>query len=321
MAFGDLASPVDQKVARAELLVAEIAARQHGVASFGQLRRAGLSEVTVRRHVARGRLHRVHRGVYAVGHPALSPQGRWMAAVLAVGAGSHRAGDSILGYWGAAASHRSAACLWNLLPVGDHPADVIVKGNAGRMNRRGLRVHRSHLLTPTDVTLRLAIPVTTPARTIADLRRAASQKWRGAVPPHELRKVIRQAGVLGLPIGDQSAIGDGPGDDRTRSDLELDFLQLCRRHRLPAPEVNVPIGRYLVDFLWRDRQLIVETDSYVYHRGEEAFQNDHSRDLDLKGLGYEVVRLSERQINEEPSQVAQTLAGLLREGDELTQAP
>lgn len=236
-----------------------------------------------------------------------------MAAVLAIGVGSHRAGDSVLGYWGAAASHRSAACVWNLLPARDYPADVIVKGNGGRMNRRGIRVHRSDLLTLTDVTLRHGIPVTTPARTIADLRRAASQRWKGALPPHELRKAIRQASVLGLPIGEQGAIGTGRGDDRTRSDLELDFLQLCRRHRFPAPEVNVPIATHLVDFLWRDRRLIVETDSYIYHRGEEAFQDDHSRDLDLKGLGYEVVRLSERQINEEPKKVAGALAALLRD--------
>ncbi len=120
--------------------------------------------------------------------------------------------------------------------------------------------------------------------------------------------------MLGLPIGDQSAIGPGPGDDRTRSDLELDFLQLCRRHRLPTPEVNVGIGSYLVDFLWRGRQLIVETDSYIYHRGEEAFQDDRGRDLEFKRLGYEVIRLSERQINEEPSQVGEVLAGLLRDG-------
>jgi very-short-patch-repair endonuclease len=236
-----------------------------------------------------------------------------MAAVLAVGTGSHRDGDSVLVYWGAAVSHRSAACIWNLLPAGDHPPDVIVRGNGGRMNRRGLRVHRSHMLIPTDVTLRHGTPVTTPRRTIADLRRATSQGWRGGLAPHELRKAIRQASVLGLPIAEQSAIGTGQGDDRTRSDLELDFLQLCRRHRLPAPEVNVPIGSYLVDFLWRDRRLIVETDSYLYHRGEEAFQDDHSRDLDLKGLGYEVVRLSERQINEEPTKAAKTLAALIRD--------
>lgn len=297
---------MDRKVARAEVLVAEIAARQHGAVSFGQMRRAGLSETTVRRRAARMRLHRVHRGVYAVGHLALSPEGRWMAAVLAVGTGSHRADDSVLGYWGAAASHRSAAYLWNLLLVRDHPADVIVKGDGGRMNRRGIRVHRSHTLIPADVTLRHGIPVTTPARTIADLRRAVLQRWRGAMPSHELRKAIRQAGVLDLPIDEDS------GRDRTRSDLELDFLRLRRRFRLSPPEVNVRVGRHLVDFLWRDRKLIVETDGYVYHRGEEAFQDDRQRDLDLKRLGYEVVHLSERQINEEPSKVAQALAALLR---------
>lgn len=72
------------------------------------------------------------------------------------------------------------------------------------------------------------------------------------------------------------------------------------------------IGRHLVDFLWRDRRLIVETDSYLYHRGQVAFQDDRARDLDLMGLGYEVVRLSEKQINEEPILVAQTLDLALR---------
>jgi len=81
--------------------------------------------------------------------------------------------------------------------------------------------------------------------------------------------------------------------------------------RLPPPEVNVRAGRHLVDFLWRDRKLIVETDGYIYHRGEGAFQDDRGRDLELKRLGYEVVRLSERQINEEPDRIAQTLAALL----------
>jgi very-short-patch-repair endonuclease len=119
---------------------------------------------------------------------------------------------------------------------------------------------------------------------------------------------MRQANVLGLPVGEES------GRDRTRSDLEGDFLQLCRRHRIPPPEVNVRFGRYLVDFLWRERQLIVETDSYLYHGGRAAFQDDRDRDLELKRLGYEVVRLSERQINEEQGWVAKTLAVLLRGG-------
>ncbi len=118
----------------------------------------------------------------------------------------------------------------------------------------------------------------------------------------ELRRAIRQADVLGLPIGSP------PERDRTRSDLERDFLRLCRRHRLPAPEVNVRIGRYLVDFLWRERRLVVETDSYLYHRGEAAFEDDHRRDFGLRQLGHRVVRVSGGQLEEEPGRIARGIA-------------
>jgi very-short-patch-repair endonuclease len=136
------------------------------------------------------------------------------------------------------------------------------------------------------------------------MRLALSLGRPGAVSARELRKAIRQAGVLGLPIGDE-------GGDRTRSDLERDFLRLCRRHRLPRPEVNVRIGPYLVDFLWRDRRFVVETDSYLYHRGEAAFQDDHARDLELMGLGYEVLRLSERQLEAESERAARVITARL----------
>jgi hypothetical protein len=287
--------------------MAKIATRQHGVVSLGQLRRAGLSETTVRRHVARGSLHRVHRGVYAVGHPALSAEGRWLAAVLAVGGGPNAETGSVLDYWGAVVSHGSAACLWGLLPVTDHPADVSVPGDGGRAKRRGVRVHRSQTLVVGDVTLRRGIPVTRPARTIADLRRATAEGWAGAIPARELRKAIRQANVLALPIEESDT-------DPTRGDLEGNFLRLCARHRIPSPEINVRIGPYLVDFLWRDRRLVVETDSYLHHRGKAAFREDRGRSLALKRLGYEALRLSEQQVNEEPDQVAETLSIALGAG-------
>lgn len=270
---------------------------------MAQARGAGVSDDAMRAHVLAGRMHRVHRSVYAVGHAALSPEGRWTAAVLAVGRGS-AGGDSVLSYWGAAVSRRSAAFLWQLLPVADGPTDIVVPGGGGRARRPGIRVHRSQSLVPAHVTLREGIPVTTPLRTIRDLRRALSAGWAGSVSARELRKAIRQASVIGLPIGDE-------GGDRTRSDLERGFLRLCRRHRLPRPEVNVPIGPYLVDFLWRDRRVVVETDSYVYHRGRAAFQDDRGRDLELTRLGYEVLRLSERQVEAESDRVAEVLAKAL----------
>ncbi len=289
-----------RKVAKVDQSIAKIAERQHGVISVWQLYELGIGERGVRCRVDAGRLHRLHRGVYAVGHAALPLEGRWLAAVLAVGWSSSGEAGSVLDHWRAAVSHRSAASLWGLLPEAGHPVDIIVPDKGSRAKRRGIRVHRSQTLFAADLTLRDGIPVTKPARTIADLRLAALEGLPGAFSSRELRKAIRQANVLRLPI-DESA------RDRTRGDLERDFLLLCRRRRLPVPEVNVRVGPYLVDFLWREQQFVVETDSYLHHGGREAFQGDRGRDLDLKRLGHEVLRLSERQINEEPGTVAEVL--------------
>jgi predicted transcriptional regulator of viral defense system len=241
---------MDGKVAKPGVLIARVAAKQYGVVSIGQLRRCGVSEDAVRARAALGQVHRVHRGVYALGHLALSPESRWMAAVLALGGGPS-GGGSVLEHWGAAVSHRSALSLWSLLPTNQASSDVIVEGDGGRARRAGIRVHRSLSLVSGDVTLHRGIPVTTPERTIADLREAISVRRSGVITARELRKAIRQANVLGLPIAREAK-------DRTRSDLERDFLRLCRRYRVLRPQVNVPIGPYLVDFLWIDKRLVVE---------------------------------------------------------------
>lgn len=293
-----------RKLANADALIAEMASRQHGVVCTSQLIECGVAEHAIRSRVTGRRLHRVHQGVYAVGHSALSAEGRLMAAVLAVGRGSREPGTP-LDHWGAAVSRRSAAGLWQLLQQGEGEVDVVVRGGGGRARRRGIRVHRSVSLRPSEVTLLLGIPVTTPARTIADLRAANAAHRPGALRDRELRQAIRQANVLSLPLGEAER------SDRSRSDLEADFLELCRRHGFPAPDVNVALGPYLVDFLWRRRRLVVETDAYRYHRGQTAFRDDRRRDLELRSLGYEVIRLSEQQVNEEPERVAETLAALL----------
>jgi Protein of unknown function (DUF559) len=203
-----------------------------------------------------------------------------MAAVLACGEG-------------AVVSHRSAAALWGLLRRRSGPIDITVPSRAGKRKRSGIQLHRSTTLRAAVTTRRHGIPVTKPARTIADLR--------GSVPEAEVRRAIRQAGVLGLPLGPDIK------PDRTKSDLELDFLALCRRHDIPTPEVNVKIDGVEADFLWRNHNLVVETDSYLYHRGEVAFQNDHTRNLHFRLRGYEVLRLGETQIDFEPTAVAVAL--------------
>jgi very-short-patch-repair endonuclease len=229
-------------------------------------------------------LHRIHRGVYAVGHRALSSEGRWIAAVLACGPG-------------AVLSHRSAAALWEIAPIPTGQVEVTVPTRAGRRSRRGISVYRSSTLGAGDVTRHRNIPVTTPARTIFDLQRIASER--------EVRRALREAGVRGLPIGDQVQ------HDGTRSELERSFLRLCHRHRLPLPEVNVKVGPFTVDFLWRDRRLIVETDGWQSHRGRGAFEDDRARDVELRPLGYEIVRFTYRQVIWEPARVADLLRRLL----------
>jgi very-short-patch-repair endonuclease len=282
-----------KKGATPDSVIAAIAARQHGTISTRQLNAAGLSAAAIVNRVGNGRLHRIHQGVYAVGHRGLSQQGLWLAAVLAC----CREGR------GAFLSHRSAAELWGLLSPGRGLLDVSVPGNGGRKRRGGVRIHRSRTLVPAETTRRHGIPVTDPTRTIHDLRR--SKPSRGGANDEQLRRAIRQADVLGLPFEDTVA-------DRTRSDLELLFLRICREHCLPPPEVNVEIGGMEVDFLWRERRLIVETDGYRFHRGRAAFENDRRRDLAMRAHGFEIVRVSYLQVTEEPTEVVSVLTCLLR---------
>src|SRR4051794_23310387 len=218
-AVGDLCIPLHAKGANTaqDALIARLAANQHGVISIAQLERLGTGRQGRATRIEAGRLHRVHRGVYAVGHPGLSEKGRWMAAVLACGP------DAIL-------SHTSAAALWRLLPQRGF-VHVIVPGH-GRP-RQGIRVHRSRTLFPSEVTRRYGIPVTTPSRTLADLRRI--------LPRRQFARALREAEYLKLPLDDRFDL------DHTRSDPEADFLALCRRHRLPEPEVNMRVGPYVVD--------------------------------------------------------------------------
>jgi very-short-patch-repair endonuclease len=288
--------------ASADAIVARIAARQHGVVSVRQLRQAGLNKGAVAYRTRTGRLHRIHRGVYRVGHTAPSRRADWMAAVLACGGGPGGTG-TVLASWGAALSHRSAAALWGLLPSRVGAVDIAVAGDGGRRRRSGIRLHRVATLVSAEVVLREGIPLTTAARTVADLRGLVGRS--GGLSDGELRRAIRQAGVQGLPLPMEAE------SDRTRSELERDFLALCDRHRLPAPEVNVRVGSVLVDFIWRNRKLIVETDGYRYHRGRQAFEDDRERDLVLRSHGFEVVRLTHRQITMHPRRAAGILDGIL----------
>lgn len=269
---------MSDKYSTADQRIAWFADLQHGLITAGQLRRCGLDRDAIRYRCRIRRLTRIHRGVYAVGHASLGHHGRWMAAVLACGDG-------------AVLSHRSAAQLLKLLPAAIETVHVTVPFER-RPGHAGIAVHRSRTLTPAAVTARNRIPATRPWRTIQDLKRTES--------PEVVRHAIRQAEFLGFPLYDIST-------DRTRSELERKFLALCRRYGLPMPEVNVRVGPYLVDFLFREQRLAVETDGWQSHRGRQAFEDDRARGLGLRHRGFELIRLSKRQIEDEPDLVAAVL--------------
>ena len=284
----------------------EVASRQHGVVTLRQLEEIGLSRYAVAERAKRGRLHRIHRGVYAVGHRGLSLHGRFKAAVLACGDG-------------AVLSHVSAAVLWQLLKPIDGPVHITTPRTSGRARRPGIHLHRSPSLKPNPepspspsysqqeggrggrllVTYRHNIPVTSVSRTLEDLRATSF------LSPHLVRRVTRQAEVKGYRL-------EHIKTDRTRSDLEMLFLTIVRRYSLPHPEVNVRLGRWTVDFLWRDQKVVVETDFFTYHRGSIAREDDHARDLDLRSTGYTVLRYDDTQLENEPARVAADVAAALR---------
>ena len=195
-------------------------------------------------------------------------------------------------------SHRSAAELWELLPPAGAKPHVSVAYPASPAKRADLTIYRSRTLARARTTSRDNIPVTMPARTLADLTSVASAA--------DVRRATRTAEKRGLPLD--------PGYlfDRTESDLERDFLAICRRHRVPEPEAQVRIGRYRVDFLWPAERLVVEVDGYIYHRGRRAMREDNDRDLELELAGYRVVRVEDTRINDDPAGLAAAVLCLLR---------
>jgi very-short-patch-repair endonuclease len=277
--------------------VARVAARQGGAISRPQLVSLGVTRRAIERRIESGRLTCVHRGVYAVGHAALSPRGELFAALLAIGP------DAVL-------SHRTAAWMWQLA---DRPPAVELSIPGRRLRPRpGLAPHSVAPYLTSEVRRRDGLPLTAPLRTITDLAATADQAT--------LERAIREARVLGLVTdreleraarGRLARLLDTRGTQPTRSRLERAMLRLAERAGLPRPATNVRVGPYLVDFLWPRQRVIVETDGWAAHGHRAAFEADRARDAALQALGYVVVRFTWRQLTDEPALVAARLAATL----------
>ena len=289
-----------------ELEVARLATAQHGVVARWQLLLLGLSPQSIDRRVRSGRFHPVHRGVLAVGHCALTKEGRWMAAVMAGGR------DAVL-------SHASAAAAWELRRASGAAIHVTVPRDTGRKRRSGIRVHRSTTLEPTETTTVRAIPVTGPVRTIIDLAAALKGRplehvldlaeQRRLVDFAELRqRLADHPGRPGSPSLQAVLSLYTAGSTVTRSEMEERFLGLCDSFGLPRPDVNTRIEGEEVDFAWRDRRLIVEVDGYRYHRSPSMFESDRERDVMLAVAGWQVLRFTWTQLTTRPAWVARAVS-------------
>jgi hypothetical protein len=288
--MGPQTTPLDR-------LLSDVARRQHGVVSRRQLAEIGFGERAIARRVQSGRLHRLHRGVYAVGHTVLRREARWLAAVLACGEG-------------AVLSHRSAAELWGLYPSAAARVDVAVSHTSGVRSTARIVVHRSRREMRT--TRRDGVPVTTVMQTLADLAIA--------VPRRQLEKAAENA-EAGRRLDLNALDATHPGAKRllavvnehdlgsyTRSETEDAFLELCDRYEIPRPLVNTRVEGFEVDFCWPGERLIVETDGR-HHATRARFESDRARDALLIAIGWRVMRFTRRQVRRDPAEVAARVRG------------
>lgn len=279
-----------------------LATQQHGVVSARQLRGLGFSENLITIEAQRGRLRRIHRGVYAVGHEALTWEGHCMAAVLA----NSRT----------VASHWSAGWLWGLLrssPSGRFH----LTAQRRRRRRREFNLHAAVLLTE-DVTECEGIPVTSVARTVLDLaaldpkRTAKDLKRCEELALLDLREfealLARTAGHKGHSALARAVELYKPDPSVTRSDVERDFRKLVRDAGLPEPAMNYVVGGYELDCWWEEARLAVELDTYGTHGSRLSFEEDRKRQRVLGLLGIRLERVTDRQLTREPEEILRMVA-------------
>lgn len=287
-----------------DLIIAELAAQQHGRVATWQLRLLGVTPREVARRVASGHLHRIFRGVYAVGHPGTTGDARRMAAVLTGGP------RGLL-------SHRSL-CHHLFLLDGPGPmvVDVTVAGRA-RAGQPGVRVHLPRALSRAEVTSVRGLPCTTVERLLVDFAAAAGDgdlatvvhraQVRGLVRPDAMR---RQLARRANGVGRVRELIEPTGPD-LRQELERRFHDFVRKGGWPAYEPNVkrwtPHGPLRIDALWRASGFAVELDSWRHHGDRDAFETDRQRVLAADAIGLDLKRITWRLLVGTPDVVAALL--------------
>jgi very-short-patch-repair endonuclease len=289
--------------------VRELAERQHGVVARRQLLEMGCGAGWIEKRVRRGLLLRLHQGVYALGHRVLSRDARWLAAVLACGDG-------------ALLSHRSAAQLWLISPNRSIEPEIARSGHF--RGQAGIRAHRT-AIADDEWTVEGGIPVTSPLRTIFDLaavvgRRQLERAWHEAEVrglrdrvslPTLLERYPRRRGTRAL----RGLLASTEPVRFTRNDFEEAFAVLIDAHGLPRPRMNADLalrGRFFqVDALWEPQRVVLELDGRAVHGTARNFESDRERDRTLMAEGWRTLRVTWRQLRDEPDSVAGDLRSTL----------
>ena len=281
-----------------------LAATQRGVVTCAQLLEVGVDRHTIKRWCKAGLLHRVHHGVYLVGHAGLTPLGRMQAALLACGDG-------------AVLSHQTAAFLWGLTKSVPSMLDVTLMTGRSRP-KTGVRVHRSMHFDQRDLRTRYGLRLTSPARTVIDLaanvtlddldRLVAEARVQNFLRPGELEAAVERAGRRRGAADMRAFLVAEEEPDFTRSWGERRLRRLLRQSRLPQPRTNRHAAGHSVDFLWEEQKLVVEFDGFQFHGHRRAFEHDRRKDVDLANAGYQVLRFTWRQLKQEPLAVISAIA-------------
>jgi hypothetical protein len=282
-----------------------LADRQHGVISRAQLLALGYSAHAIAHRLAVGRLHQVHRGVYAVGRPELSRHGVWIAAAMSCGAE-------------AVVSHESAARLWGIR--GRERRVTVTVPLHVRRRRPGIAIHQ-RTLPPAERAVHEGVPVTTVHRTLLDLAPSLSRGQLeaaiNAADKHDLTDPERlRAALDGFAhrpgVKTLRAVLDRHTFVFTASGLERWFLPLARAAHLPRPLTSQWVNGFEVDFYWPALGLVVETDGLRYHRTPASQTRDRRRDLVHARAGLTPLRFTHAQIRYEPRFVRATLVEVAR---------
>jgi very-short-patch-repair endonuclease len=270
----------------------------------------GFAPATIKRWLRAGRLNRLHREAFAVGHLRLNQQAHWLAAVLACGEGS-------------LLSHRSATALWGLARPRGAIVDVTApRGRQYRPGRIKIRLHRGRLFAE-DRDERAGIPVTTVARTLFDYAEVVAfqrleQAWEEAdrlnlLRLGEIERVCERGYGRRALKPTRRLLGAARAVRRTRSPLEDRFQRFSRHYDLPPHSTNVEVLGKEVDVLWPAARLIVELDSWEFHSHRAAFQRDRARDTRLLVAGYRTIRVTHDRLDKEASTLATEIRQLLQQ--------